>query len=115
MTRILTQKQRSAISLEAAEEFWVRSRYSVVVGIQHRHQSAKESVRTAKVSLVTAGDVHAAHTTAKFERVLSLLPRSEVLQLPALVDIDTVANLRTATNKRPANVYAHRRQVATRL
>ena len=96
---LVLENQRAAIALEAADGNWWRARYQIIIRVQRRHQPAKEGVRAAKVSLVAAVSVHAAQATTKFERVLSLLPRSEVLQLPALVHIDTVANLRTATDK----------------
>ena len=96
---LVLEHQGAAIALEAADGNWWRARYQVIIRVQRRHQPAKEGVRAAKVSLVAAVSVHAAQATTKFERMLSLLPRSEVLQLPALVHIDTVANLRTATDK----------------
>jgi hypothetical protein len=104
----ITEKQTSSVALQTIHENRLIKDW-LVVGVERGHKTTGEDICAPKLFGLLSLMLDATYPAAKLESVVACLPRQKVLQLPACVVREHLANLRAATNESAA--YIQRRIV----
>src|SRR5262249_4336490 len=110
----LLQEHGTAISFQTGE-YDVCARDRIIAGVELRPESAGERPVAAKIVGTDVVNRDAAHAASEFERVHVVLNLGEVAQLPTLVGIDGMADLRAAAAEGAANPQGWYGAVAPRF